>query len=124
MPYDDLETLLLMDGERYFIDPDGKYWVKFEVRRARVNEHIPHGVRYSLTLHGPGNRRILGYDNSHGIKPAGRKKYGAKRTTWDHRHLEQKTETYEFDSPEALISNFWEDVDKIMREVEKQWEKQ
>lgn len=124
MPYDGLETLLFLDGERYFIDPDGKYWVKFEVNRARVNEHIPHGIRYSLTLHGPGNRRILGYDNSHQIKPGSRKKYGAKRTSWDHKHLEHKTQIYEFDSPEALVSDFWEDVDKIMREVEKQWEKQ
>lgn len=119
MPYDSLENLLLLDGERYFIDPEGKYWIKFEVRRARITENIPHGIRYSLTLHGPANRRILGYDNSHGIKPKGRKKFGAKRTAWDHKHLEQKTETYEFDTPEALISDFWEDVEKIMKEVER-----
>ena len=119
MPFDSLENLLSLDGERYFIDRGGKYWVKFEARRAEASEHIPHGIRYSLTLHGPGNKRILGYDNSHGIKPKGKKKYGAKRTAWDHRHLEQKTETYEFDSPEALVADFWDDVEKILKEVEK-----
>jgi hypothetical protein len=53
------------------------YWVKVEAYRVSPTIHIPHGVKYSLTLHDRSNVRILGYDNAHGIKPG--KKYGTKR---------------------------------------------
>lgn len=43
-----LDTLLELDGEMFMLD--GGCWVKFEVRLVDSNEHIPHGVRYSLTL--------------------------------------------------------------------------
>lgn len=80
MPYDTddtgLETLLLLNGEVFPMD--NGYWTKIEAYRVTPSEHIPHGIRYSLTLHDRHNVRLLGDDNAHGIKPQ-RKKYGAKR---------------------------------------------
>lgn len=67
-----LETLLLLNGEIFPMD--NGYWTKFEVYRVGANDHIPHGIRYSLTLHDRYNTRILGFDNAHAIKPK-RKKY-------------------------------------------------
>jgi hypothetical protein len=46
---------------------------------------MPHGIRYSLTLHDRNNTRVIGYDNAHAVKPS-RKKFGAVKTTWDHAH--------------------------------------
>lgn len=48
---------------------DNGYWTKFEVRNVKATSQIPHGIKYSLTLHDNNNRRILGYDNAHAIKP-------------------------------------------------------
>ena len=89
------------------------HWTKFEVRLVAANEHIPHGIRYSLTLHDPSNTRVLGYDNAHGIKPK-RKRYGAKRVVWDHRHKKQVTEPYEFENAAQLLEDFWADVEEIL----------
>jgi hypothetical protein len=45
-----LEFLLGFDGRVHWY-AEG-YLVKFEVRRVRRTVERPHGVRYSLTLHG------------------------------------------------------------------------
>lgn len=88
-----LKTLLELNKE---IFPMGNgYWTKFEAREVEPNEHIPHGIKYSLTLHDKNNERILGYDNAHGIKPK-RKKFGGTRITWDHKHKREIVEPYEF----------------------------
>jgi len=57
-----LETLLQLDGEIFPMD--NGYWVKFKVHHVEPNEHIPHGIKYSLTLHDKYNRRVVGYDNA------------------------------------------------------------
>lgn len=44
-----LENLLNLDGEIFPMDNGN--WVKFEVKKVQVSTSIPHGVRYSLTLH-------------------------------------------------------------------------
>lgn len=44
-----LENLLNLDGEIFPMD--NGYWVKFEAKRVQASTSIPHGVRYSLTLH-------------------------------------------------------------------------
>jgi len=45
----DIDTLLNLDG--VVIEQVGGHWTKFEVRQVPKTEMIPHGVRYSLTLH-------------------------------------------------------------------------
>ena len=108
-----LATLLEMDGEVYPMD--NGYWTKIEVRQVEPNKKIPHGIKYSLTLHDKNNMRILGYDNAHSIKPI-RKKYRAKKTEWDHKHEKDKVKSYEFETAGQLLEDFWCDVDKITKD--------
>ena len=57
-----LETLLELDGEVFPMD--NGFWVKFIAHKTPVNKHIPHGIKYSLTLHDRYNQRVIGYDNA------------------------------------------------------------
>lgn len=84
-----LDYLLELDGEIFPMD--NGYWTKFEAKKVGPNEKIPHGVKYSLTLHDRNNTRILGYDNAHGIKP-NKTKLKAKRTEWDHKHEKKQSQ--------------------------------
>lgn len=104
---DDLENLLLLDGEIFPMD--NGYWVKFEAKMVETSETIPHGVRYSLTLHDKSNHRIIGYDNAHSFKPSSFR-YGARKTTWDHIHKREETFPYEFDCAGKLMEDFWNSV--------------
>lgn len=92
---------------------DNGYWTKFEVKKVTPNETIPHGIKYSLTLHDRNNTRILGYDNAHGIKQV-KGKFKAKRIEWDHKHEKNKVKIYEFTDAGALLEDFWEDVNKVI----------
>ncbi len=56
-----IENLLALDGQ--IVDQHHGYWVKIEARRVEPTAEIPHGIRYSLTLHEPYGKRILGYLN-------------------------------------------------------------
>lgn len=106
-----LATLLHLDGE---IFPMGNgFWTKFEVYRVTPEPHIPHGVRYSLTLHDRYNRRVLGFDNAHALRTA-KKGYGARKITWDHKHKCDKVSPYEYASASQLLEDFWREVEKIM----------
>jgi len=44
-----LENLLDLNGQILVIDPAGKHWVKFEVKRIEPTQDKPHGIDYSLT---------------------------------------------------------------------------
>ena len=110
----DLEVLLQLNDEIFPMD--NGFWTKIEAIKVAANEHIPHGIKYSLTLHNPNNVRILGYDNAHGIKPK-KKKYGAKRVVWDHRHEKKIVEPYEFENAAQLMTDFWDDVERILSEL-------
>ncbi len=108
-----LATLLNLNGEVF---PMGNgYWTRFEVWLVDPEPHIPHGVRYSLSLHDRYNRRILGFDNAHAIRPA-KKGYAARKICWDHRHNREKVLPYEYESAGQLLEGFWLEVEKIMGE--------
>jgi hypothetical protein len=111
-----LDVLLQLDNEIFPMDCG--YWSKIEAKIIPINEHIPHGIKYSLSLHNPNNVRILGYDNAHGIKPK-RKKYSAKRVVWDHRHERKIVGPYEFENAAQLLEDFWTDVEKILLEEQR-----
>ena len=106
-----LETLLLLDGEIFPMD--NGFWTKFEVYRVEPNEHIPHGIKYSLTLHDKSNTRILGFDNAHAHKPK-KKRWGAQKITWDHKHRKEDVSPYEFESASQLLEDFWLAVEEII----------
>ena len=57
------------------LDQGGGYWIKIEAWWVDVSPEVPHGIRYSLTLHEPYAKRIVGYDNAHAIKPPKKFKY-------------------------------------------------
>ena len=72
----------LLDLHDQIIDLDGGCWVKIEAWRVEVTEHVPHGIRYSLTLHEPYGKRILGYDNAHAVKLPKKFKYAGQHLTY------------------------------------------
>ena len=116
--YPGLEILLQLNGEVFPMD--NGYWVKFKIYRVSENEHIPHGVKYSLTLHDKNNRRIIGYENAHGIKPK-RKKYSGTRLVWDHKHDCSTVIPYEFEDAFQLMDDFWNDVNVIIIQWGSRW---
>lgn len=107
----DLDNLLMLDGEIFPMDSG--FWVKFEAKRVEQSEAIPHGIKYSLTLHDKHNIRVIGYDNAHSFKPR-KGKFGAKKQTWDHRHKKLDVFAYEFETAGQLIVDFWKSAEQYM----------
>jgi predicted transcriptional regulator len=48
-----LDALLDLDGQVLVVDPSGGHSVRFVVTRVPMSLEKPHGLDYSLTLHGP-----------------------------------------------------------------------
>ena len=109
----DLENLLNLDGEIFPME--NGYWVKFEAKKVNISLAIPHGIKYSLTLHNKRNQRVIGYDNAHSFKSS--KKYGAKKETYDHVHKQMDIVAYEFDSASKLLEDFWKSAEYYMKTV-------
>lgn len=109
----DIDTLLDLDG--VIIDQVGGYWTKFEARRILPTEGIPHGIRYSLTLHDRHGERMMGFDNAHAVKSRKKGKHQGKKT-YDHHHRNSNDEgiPYEFVDAHQLLKDFWSEVDKIL----------
>ncbi len=61
----------LLDLSEQVIEQEDGYWVKIEAWEVARSDKVPHGVRYALTLHAPGGKRVLGYDNAHAVKARG-----------------------------------------------------
>ena len=106
----DLENLLNLHGETFPMD--NGYWVKFEAIRVEVSGKMPHGVKYSLTLHDERNRRVIGYDNAHSFKS--KKKYGATKETYDHIHKQMDIVPYAFETASQPMEDFWKSVEYYM----------
>ncbi|MFM8453698.1 MAG: DUF6516 family protein [Gammaproteobacteria bacterium] len=102
-----LETLLDLHG--YIAEIGAGFWVKIEARKVPENPNKPFGIKYSLTLHTPKGDRILGYDNAHGL--AGED----HRQPHDHKHRGATVKKYSYENAENLLSDFWNDVDKILK---------
>lgn len=104
-----LDTLLDLDGQVLVID-EGGYWVKFVVHQVPVTPDKPHGLDYSLTMHGPDGERLVGFDNAHPVQGQGR---GAPK---DHRHRARTVRPYAYTDAGALVAAFWNEVESVMRE--------
>ena len=114
-PDSSLDALLPLDGEIFFIDPQGHHWVKFEVKRVAVSAERPHGLRYSLTLHGKNGARLVGFDNAHAVSTGSGP--GAKKSTaFDHKHRLRAIRPYEYKDAASLLTDFWEEVDAALAE--------
>jgi hypothetical protein len=54
-----LDVLLDLDRQVLVVDPQGRHWVRFVVTRVPVSAEKPHGIDYTLTLHGPDGERLV-----------------------------------------------------------------
>ena len=115
MERNELDMLLDLHGEIVF--QENGYWIKVEAWTVKPSDEVPHGIRYSLTLHDNHNQRVLGFDNAHAVELPRRKRYSCRRVSaWDHkhRHLHDKGTPYKFDSPAQLLADFFAAVDEIL----------
>ena len=91
-----LETLLNLHG--WTDEVGGGFWVSVKAFRVPPDDCRPQGINYSLSMHRPGGKRILGYDNAHppkiGKGPA-RKSLRRSRGC-DHRHFRGRITWYDF----------------------------
>lgn len=115
----DIDTLIDLDGS--IVQQEHGYWVEIHAWRVDSTVLIPHGVRYSLTLHEKSGKRVMGYDNAHAVKPSGRFKYAGQVLPYDHkhRHISDKGAPYEFKDAYQLLRDFFADVDRVLKEPEK-----
>jgi hypothetical protein len=105
-----LDALLDLDRVVLVVDPEGGHWVRFVVTRVPVSAERPHGLDYSLTLHGPEGERLVGFDNAHRV---GAQRDGEPR---DHRHRLRTVRPYEYRDAATLLVDFWATVDSVLRE--------
>ena len=110
-----LEFLLGFNGHvhRYA----GGYWLKFEITKVEANDGRPHGLDYSFTLHGPDNRRLIGFDNAHSV-PAKGARFKKRPKAMDHWHRTETDEgrPYAFKDAETLIIDFFDEVERVLTE--------
>jgi Family of unknown function (DUF6516) len=107
-----LERLLDLDG--FLAEVGGGFWVKIVARRVTPDAGRPHGVRYTLTLHDPGGRRVFGMDNAHVVQltrgPAGR-----SSVAHDHLHRGESVRGYAYRNADTLMDDFWREVEAILK---------
>lgn len=110
-----LEFLLAFDGRMHELEKG--YWIKFEIARVKPTTKRPHGLSYSFTLHAPDGTRLVGFDNAHEV-PARGSRLKRRGETSDHWHRTEKDpgRPYVFKDAETLIDNFFEEVERVLRE--------
>ena len=114
-PEHTLEFLLAFDGRVHWLEQG--YWLKFEIRRVEPTTERPHGLRYAFTLHGPEGRRLVGFDNAHGVPAAG-SHFKERPAAVDHWHRTETDEgrPYAFVSAEQLVADFFAEVRRALME--------
>jgi len=117
----DVGLSTLLDMHEMVVDQGDGYWVKIEAWQVEPSADIPHGIRYSLTLHEPYGNRILGFDNAHAVKNPKRFKFAGQRLPYDHkhRHASDQGVPYEFKDAYQLLSDFFVEVDTVLKQVRK-----
>jgi len=105
-----LDTLLDLDGLTLVVDPEGGHWVRFVVTKVKPSAEKPHGLDYSLTLHGRDGERLMGFDNAH---PVGKQRRGGRQ---DHRHRIRVVKPYDYSDAATLLADFWTEVDAVLKE--------
>ncbi len=108
-----LEFLLAFDGRTHHLE--GGYWIKFEIKRVEATKERPHGSSYAFTLHASDGRRLVGFDNAHGV-PARGSRFKRRSDASDHWH---RTETdpgrpYAFKDADTLLQDFFREVRRIL----------
>lgn len=112
-----LQNLLDLAGS--IIEQGEGYWIKIEAWSVASGKEIPHGIRYSLTLHEPYGKRIFGYDNAHAVRPPKKFKFAGQRLAYDHkhRHVSDKGVPYAFVDAHQLLNDFFTEVDQVLAQA-------
>ena len=110
-----LDALLDLNGQVLVIDPETQCWVRFVVQRVPVTIAKPHGLDYSLTLHGANGERLVGFDNAHSVHGAGPAGKSARKA-FDHKHRLRTVRPYDYQDAATLLADFWADVDTVLKE--------
>ncbi len=105
-----LEILLHLDGDRYFIDEEGNYEVCFSVKATKVSTGSPYGISYSLVLIDKHGERTVGFDNAHPV-PGGKGRSSKKTVTFDHKHVRDRTNPYNYQGAVKLVADFLKEVE-------------
>jgi len=110
-----LAYLLELDGEEIIYD--GGFVARFKVRKIAATAEKPHGISYSLTFHAADGRRLMGYDNAHGVSHRGGR-FVREQVELDHWHRNETDEGrhYRFVSAEKLIADFFDEIARILKE--------
>ena len=89
------DSLLALDGDRYFVDDKGDLEAIFKVTSVAVSPGRPHGLKYTLMLLNAKGERIVCFDNAHAVSQgSGPGKNNSKQ--YDHMHIGKKVTPYEF----------------------------
>ena len=110
-----LDALLDLDGLVLVVDAAGHYWVKFVVRRVPASVERPHGLDYSLTLHGARGERLVDFDNAHSVASSTRPG-GRAPAARDHRHRLRTIRPSDYRDAATLLADFWSEVDAVLRD--------
>jgi hypothetical protein len=108
----------LLDLDRQWIGYEKGYWATFRVSVVAPDEGRPHGLQYSLSLHGPNDDRLLGYNNAHPIDVAtGPARKSKRPMAYDHINRRgRRVLPYRFTTPSRLLEDFFTDVVDILKE--------
>ncbi len=107
------DSLLALDGDRYFVDDKGDLEAIFKVTSVAVSPGRPHGLKYTLMLLNAKGERIVCFDNAHAVSQgSGPGKKNSKQ--YDHKHIGKKVTPYEFKDAYTLVADFWKEVDKLV----------
>ncbi len=109
-----LSTLLDLDGE--ILDQGDGYWVEIRAWTVKPTKDIPHGLRYSLSLHAPDGARIMEFDNAHAPRKPKKFRYAGQKLPYDHRHrhASDKGVPYGFRDANQLLTDFFAEVDRVL----------
>ena len=107
------DSLLALDGDRYFVDDKGDLEAIFKVTSVAVSPGRLHGLKYTLILLNAKGERIFCFDNAHAVSQgSGPGKKNSKQ--YDHKHIGNKVTPYEFKDAYTLVADFWNEVDKLV----------
>lgn len=100
---------------------NGQFFAKFEAQMVKPSSGVPHGIKYSLTLHDRAGRRVLGFDNAHAIQIK-KGRFIERPIEADHWHYGtgEVVRQYRFQGPGKLLEDFWAEVEKLTGIEEKQ----
>jgi hypothetical protein len=111
-----LEFLLAFDGRVHHLEQG--YWLKFEIKRTAPTPERPDGLRYSFSLHDPDGKRLVGFDNAHGVPPRG-SRFRGPEVAYDHWHRTAGDEgrPYRFTSVDQLLADFEAQVMRVLGQL-------